>query len=121
MRQRRGSLGEVQDSKVARIDAFENVRVNPPEPSPKPGDLDYHSCDRRTAGLIVNMGMIPGGWPTSSGRAHNYFIHTHSWDAAMKKLAGTRAGKQFYVAFDTELMMQSGGSAFQYQQCNLVA
>ena len=41
MRQRRGSLGEVQDSKVARIDAFENVRVNPPEPSPKPGDLDW--------------------------------------------------------------------------------
>eukprot|EP00435_Cladocopium_sp_Y103_P009439 s1446_g2.t1 len=68
----------------------------------------YHSCDKSVVQKVIEYGLIPGGWPKSSGRAHNYFIATHPWDANMRKLAGTRAGKPYYVAFDVELMVQTG-------------
>jgi len=50
-----------------------------------------------------------------TGRAHNFFIASHPWDDAVggKKLAGTRAGKQYYLAFDTELVIQSGCKLFR--------
>lgn len=54
----------------------------------------YHSCDRRTMMQIIEYGMVPGGWPKSTGRAHNFFNTMHPWDANLKKVAGTRAGKQ---------------------------
>jgi len=63
----------------------------------------YHSCDRQTMMNIIENGMVPGGWPRSTGRAHNYFITMPPWDANRRKLAGTRAGKQYYLPFDTEL------------------
>ena len=64
---------------------------------------------------IVEHGLIPGGWPQRTGRAHNFFIASHPWDDSVggKKLAGTRAGKQYYVAFDTELIVQSGCRLFR--------
>ena len=52
-------------------------------------------------------------------RAHNYFIATHPWDAQMKKLAGTRAGKACYVAFVTELMAQHGCRLFRTDEAIL--
>ena len=73
----------------------------------------YHSCDRGAAEQIIQNGLIPGGWPRSTGRAYNYFIATHPWHADMKKLAGTRAGKPFYIAFDLELMIQCGVRLFR--------
>ena len=64
---------------------------------------------------IVEHGLIPGGWPHRTGRAHNFFISSHPWDDAVggKKLAGTRAGKQYYLCFDTELVIQSGCRLFR--------
>ena len=62
---------------------------------------------------IIQHGLIPGGWPHSSGRAHSYFIATHPWDANMKKLARTRAGKPYYVAVDVEMAMQVGARLFR--------
>ena len=63
----------------------------------------YHSCDRFAMEKIIEHGLIPGGWPQRTGRAHNFFIASHPWDDAVggKKLARTRAGKQYYFAFDT--------------------
>ena len=52
----------------------------------------YHSCDLSHVDEIVKNGLIPGGWPKSSGRFHNYFITMPPWDANSRKLAGTRAG-----------------------------
>ena len=75
----------------------------------------YHSCDRLAMEKIVEHGLIPGGWPQRTGRAHNFFIASHPWDDSVggKKLAGTRAGKQYYLAFDTELVVQSGCRLFR--------
>ena len=58
------------------------------------------SCDRFAMEKIIEHGLIPGGWPLRTGRAHNFFIASHPWDDAVggKKLAGTRAGKQYYLA-----------------------
>ena len=63
----------------------------------------------------VIYGLIPGGWPQRTGRAHNFVIASHPWDDSVggKKLAGTRAGKQYYLAFDTELIVQSGCRLFR--------
>jgi len=68
---------------------------------------------------ILQDGLIPGGWPKSSGRPHNYFITMPPWSANMRKLAGTRAGKPMYIAFDLELMMQHGCRVFQTDQAVL--
>ena len=75
----------------------------------------YHSCDRLAMEKIVEHGLIPGGWPQRTGRAHNFFIASHPWDDSVggKKLAGTRAGKQYYLALDTELVVQSGCRLFR--------
>ena len=75
----------------------------------------YHSCDRMAMEKIAEHGLIPGGWPQRTGRAHNFFIASHPWDDSVggKKLAGTRAGKQYYMAFDTELIVQSGCRLFR--------
>ena len=75
----------------------------------------YHSCDRFAMETIIEHGFIPGGWPQRTGRAHNFFIASHPWDDAVggKKLAGTRAGKQHYLAFGTELVVQSGCRLFR--------
>ena len=73
----------------------------------------YHSCDLAHVDYILQDGLIPGGWPKSSGRSHNYFITMPPWSANMRKLAGTRAGKPMYIAFDLELMMQHGCRVFQ--------
>ena len=48
-----------------------------------------------------------------TGQAHNHFISGHPWSIGNKKLAGTRAGKQYYIAFDTELVVQSGNRLFR--------
>eukprot|EP00435_Cladocopium_sp_Y103_P069817 s912_g34.t1 len=79
----------------------------------------YHSCDRSAMEKIIQHGLIPGGWPQRTGRAHNHFIATHPWDIGAKKLAGTRAGKQYYMAFDTELVVQNGCRLFQTDQAIL--
>jgi len=73
----------------------------------------YHSSDKGVVSQIIQHGLIPGGWPRSSGRAHNFFIAARPWDANMKKLAGTRAGKPYYVAVDAEMAMQVGASLFR--------
>lgn len=74
--------------------------------------LLYHCCDLANVDEILKTGLIPGGWPKSSGRPHNYFITMPPWSANMRKLAGTRAGPM-YIAFDLELMMQHGCRMFQ--------
>ena len=79
----------------------------------------YHSCDLAHVDNILQDGLIPGGWPKSSGRPHNYFITMPPWSANMRKLAGTRAGKPMYIAFDLELMMQHGCRVFQTDQAVL--
>ena len=43
----------------------------------------YRSCDKSVT-KILQHGLIPGGWPKSSGRAHNYFIANHPWDGQMQ-------------------------------------
>lgn len=58
----------------------------------------------------VEHGLIPGGWPNRTGRAHNYFIASHPWDVGG---AGTRTEKQFYLAVDVELAVQSGCRLFR--------
>ena len=73
----------------------------------------YHSCDRAAMeGIIGTSGLIPGGFPKKTGRAHNYFTTCPPWKAQMRKLAGTRAGQPIYLAFDTELVMQHGCRVF---------
>ena len=79
----------------------------------------YHSCDLAHVDNILQDGLIPGGWPKSSGRPHNYFITMPPWSANMRKLAGTRAGKPMYIAFDLELMMQHSCRVFQTDQAVL--
>ena len=79
----------------------------------------YHSCDLSHVDEIIRQGLIPGGWPKSSGRYHNYFITMPPWDANSRKLAGTRAGKPMYVAFDVELMMQLGCRIFKTDEAIL--
>ena len=81
--------------------------------------LMYHSCDRYHAREIIENGMIPGGWPRSSGRAHNYFVLTPPCDAAMQKLAGTRAGQPMYLGFDVEIMVQEGVRLFRTKEAVL--
>ena len=81
--------------------------------------LIYHSCDRMAMEKIIEHGLIPGGWPNRTGRVHNFFITTHPWDVGAKKLAGTRAGKQFYLCFDTELVMQAGCRLFRTDEAIL--
>eukprot|EP00435_Cladocopium_sp_Y103_P013964 s4548_g3.t1 len=66
----------------------------------------YHSCDRTAMEKIIEHGLIPVGWPRKTPRAQNHFITTHPWDVGARKLAGTRAGKQYYIAFDIELVVQ---------------
>ena len=41
------------------------------------------------------------------------------WDANSRKLAGTRAGKPMYIAFDVELMMQLGCRIFKTDEAIL--
>ena len=72
----------------------------------------YHSCDRAAMEGIITSGLIPGGFPKKTGRAHNYFTTCPPWKAQMRKLAGTRAGQPIYLAFDTELVMQHGCRVF---------
>ena len=72
----------------------------------------YHTCDLRSAESIFKFGLVPGGYPKSTGRAHVYFNPTPPWEAQMRKLAGTRAGRPVTIAFDTELMMQDGVRLF---------
>ena len=79
----------------------------------------YHSCDLFVLEKILEHGLIPGGWPNKTGRAHNHFIAGHPWTVGNKKLAGTRAGKQYYVAFDTELVVQSGNRLFRTDEAIL--
>ena len=79
----------------------------------------YHSCDLSHVDEIIKNGLIPGGWPKSSGRFHNYFITMPPWDANSRKLAGTRAGKPMYVAFDLELLMQQGCRIFRTDEAIL--
>ena len=79
----------------------------------------YHSCDLFVLEKILEHGLIPGGWPNKTGRAHNHFIAGHPWTVGSKKLAGTRAGKQYYVAFDTELVVQSGNRLFRTDEAIL--
>ena len=45
--------------------------------------LIYHSCDRMAMEKIVEHGLIPGGWPHRTGRAHTFFISSHPWDDAV--------------------------------------
>ena len=105
------------DFTKAKVDAGDVPRANfrpdlVPEFESFPRII-YHSCDKGVVSQIIQHGLIPGGWPRSSGRAHSYFIATHPWDANMKKLAGTRAGKPYYVAVDVEMAMQVGARLFR--------
>ncbi len=79
----------------------------------------YHSCDLANVDCILRQRLIPGGWPKSSGRFHNYFITMAPWTANARKLAGTRAGKPMYIAFDLELMMQMGRRVFRTDEAIL--
>ena len=103
---------------VKDLDGFKlpkaNVRVDlVPELMAQLRRVIYHSCDLLVLEKILEHGLIPGGWPNKTGRAHNHFISGHPWSVGGKKLAGTRAGKQYYVAFDTELVGQSGNCLFR--------
>ena len=72
----------------------------------------YHTCDQAAFNSIIKHGLIPGGFPYKTGRAHNFFNSTPPWKAEMKKLQGTRAGRPIAIAFDMELMMQMGYKLF---------
>lgn len=63
----------------------------------------YHTCDQAAFLSIICNGLVPGGFPHKTGRAHN-FNSTPPWKAEMKKLQGTRAGRPMAIAFDTELL-----------------
>jgi hypothetical protein len=71
----------------------------------------YHTCDQAAFLSIICNGLVPGGVPHKTGRAHN-FNSTPPWKAEMKKLQGTRAGRPMAIAFDTELLMQFGTKLF---------
>ena len=47
----------------------------------------YHTCDLRSAESILKFGLVPGGYPKSTGRAHVYFNPT-------PPCVGTRAGSR---------------------------
>ena len=86
-----------------------------PEGSPMWNDFPrviYHTCDQSAFLSILENGLIPGGFPYKTGRAHNFFNSTPPWDAKMKKLQGTRAGRPIAIAFDTEMLMQTGTKLF---------
>ena len=109
---------------VADLNGFKlpktNVRVNlVPEWMSQLPRLIYHSSDLLVMEKILEHGLIPGGWPNKTGRAHNHFISAHPWSVGGKKLAGTRAGKQHYIAFDTELVVQSGNRLFRTDEAIL--
>ena len=72
----------------------------------------YHTCDQAAFNSILKHGLIPGGFPYKTGRAHNFFNSTPPGKAEMKKLQGTRAGRPIAIAFDMELMMQMGFKLF---------
>ena len=72
----------------------------------------YHTCVQAAFNSIIKYGLIPGGFPYKTGRAHNFFNSTPPWKAEMKKLQGTRAGRPIAIAFDMELMMQMGYKLF---------
>ena len=73
----------------------------------------YHTCDQAAFNSIIRHGLVPGGFPYKTGRAHNFFNSTPPWKAEMKKLQGTWAGRPIAIAFDTELLMQMGSSSLQ--------
>ena len=79
----------------------------------------YHTCDQSAFLSILENGLIPGGFPYKTGRAHNFFNSTPPWDAKMKKLQGTRAGRPIAIAFDTEMLMQSGVKLFSTDEAIL--
>eukprot|EP00435_Cladocopium_sp_Y103_P054949 s1214_g18.t1 len=74
--------------------------------------LIYHTCDQAAFLSIVENGLIPGGFPHKTGRAHSFFNSTPPWNAQMRKLQGTRAGRPIALAFDTEMLMQLGVKLF---------
>eukprot|EP00435_Cladocopium_sp_Y103_P049886 s750_g15.t1 len=39
----------------------------------------YHSCDRSAMEKIIHHGLIPGGWPQKTGRAHNHDSPLEHW------------------------------------------
>ena len=86
---------------------IDNPEVHPnfvamPEGSPMWNDFPrviYHICDQSAFLSILENGLIPGGFPHKAGRAHNFFNSTPPWDAKMKKLQGTRAGRPIAIAF----------------------
>ena len=79
----------------------------------------YHTCDQAAFNSINKFGLIPGGFPYKTGRAHNFFNSTPPWKAEMKKLQGTRAGRPIAIAFDMELMMQMGYKLFATDEASL--
>ena len=86
-----------------------------PEGSPVWDDFPrviYHTCDQAAFLSIIIDGLIPGGFPHKTGRAHNFFNSTPPWKAEMKKLQGMRAGRPIALAFDAELLMQFGTKLF---------
>jgi RNA:NAD 2'-phosphotransferase (TPT1/KptA family) len=105
------------DFDVAKVD---DPMVHPgfsaaPEGSPVWDEFPrviYHTCDQAAFNSIVKHGLVPGGFPYKTGRAHNFFNSTPPWKAEMKKLQGTRAGRPIAIAFDTELLMQMGFKLF---------
>ena len=106
-----------QDFDIAKVD---DPIVHPafsamPEGSPICEDFPrviYHTCDQAAFLSIICNGLVPGGFPYKTGRAHNFFNSTPPWKADMKKLQGTRAGRPIAIAFDTELLMQMGYKLF---------
>ena len=76
----------------------------------------YHTCDRSAFESIAEHGLIPGGFPFKTGRGHNYFNSTPPWDARMRKLQGTRAGRPIALAFDTEMLIQEPSSFVRMKQ-----
>ena len=102
------------------IKDIDNPAVHPafsamPEGSPIWDDFPrviYHTCDQAAFLSIIENGLIPGGFPYKTGRAHNFFNSTPPWKAEMKKLQGTRAGRPIAIAFDAEMLMQFGTKLF---------
>lgn len=107
------------------IKKIDDPRVHPnfsamPEGSPVWDDFPrviYHRILRVTrdqAAFLSTIGnvLIPGGFPHKTGRAHNFFNSPPPWKAEMKKLQGTRAGRPIALAFDTEMLLQTGVKLF---------
>ena len=102
------------------VQHIDNPEVHPcfsamPEGSPIWNEFPrviYHTCDQAAFLSIIESGLVPGGFPHKTGRARNFFNSTPPWDAKMKKLQGTRAGRPIAIAFDTEMLMQTGTKLF---------